>query len=330
MTRSEDRIEVLLATYNGERFLREQIDSILAQTHPAVEILARDDGSTDATAAILEEYAARYPERMRLISGPPTGAAKMNFVRLLEASTAKYVAFSDQDDVWIPEKLELEMQAMHELEATHGAERPLLVFSDLRVVDERLKTVETSFWAYQHVETEKIRRLERLVMQNVLTGCTALLNTPLVHLARRMPAEAYMHDWWVALIACAMGSSATVNQPLVLYRQHASNVLGAQPPLPGRGIPKWRQHAKRRQRWEISIRQAERLLQVYGAELPENATATLQALLRSDSSPSRLGRVLNLLRHGFYTDGVRGNLAIAWYLWDKDAAESAEPERQLR
>jgi glycosyltransferase involved in cell wall biosynthesis len=320
---NDETVQVLLATYNGERFLREQIESILAQTYAAVEIVARDDGSTDGTRAILQECATRYPERVQVLSGPPTGAAKTNFARLLEASTASYVAFSDQDDVWVQQKLELEMATMRELERQHGAETPLLVFSDLCVVNERLETIAGSFWAQEKIEPGKIHRLERLLMQNVLTGSTALLNAPLARLARRMPSEAYMHDWWVALVACAMGFSAAVAQPLVRYRQHDSNLLGAEPPEAGRGLPKWRQHEKRRERWEDSVRQAEGLLRVYEEVLPASAASRLRALLRCDSSSSSVRRVLGLLGNGFFADGVRGNLAMLWYLWDKRAASQA-------
>jgi glycosyltransferase involved in cell wall biosynthesis len=135
-------VQVLLATYNGERFLREQIDSILAQTLPGVSILARDDGSNDSTPQILEDYGRRSPDRFRILpTVTPTGSARDNFLALLHASEAPYIAFADQDDVWLPQKLERQMNAMHGLEQRYGTSTPLLVFSDLRVVSDDLTSI---------------------------------------------------------------------------------------------------------------------------------------------------------------------------------------------
>jgi glycosyltransferase involved in cell wall biosynthesis len=131
-------VTILLATYNGERYLREQIDSLLAQTHP-VRVLARDDGSRDGTVSILRDYAERWPQRFALLEDDSgTGHAKWNFLRLTDTAVQipgiDYLAFADQDDVWMPEKIELEMKAMRQLEKRYGATVPLLVFSDLSVV----------------------------------------------------------------------------------------------------------------------------------------------------------------------------------------------------
>jgi glycosyltransferase involved in cell wall biosynthesis len=312
-------VQVLLATYNGERFLREQIESILGQTLPHVSILVRDDGSQDGTAAILAVYAQRFPQRLQILTtGPATGSAKANFLALLRASTAAYVAFADQDDVWLPEKLALEMEAMQALERQHGAETPLLVFCDLEVVDEQLVPLASSFWALRKLEPRNIHRLERLLMENVLTGCTALLNAPLVRLALPMPEEVHMHDWWVALLACAFGHAAFLRRPLVLYRQHEDNVIGAARRSGVDRLRTWRQDSCH-ERWDISVGQAKGLLRVYGAALPEKATSRLRALLRADSDASRIHRLTLLLRNGFFIHRFRSNVATAWFLWKKGA-----------
>ena len=221
-------VEVLLATLNGERFLREQIESILAQSYGRVRVLARDDGSRDGTAAILAEYARRYPERFRVLdAGEPSGSAKGNFVRLMRAATGEYVCFADQDDVWLPEKVRLSVRAMEELESKRGAQLPLLVFSDLRVVDDDLRTLHPSMWREARLNPQNVHRLERLVGLNVVTGCTMMINGTLLALGRRMPEAATMHDRWLSLLASAMGGAAAISQPTVLYRQHDANVIGA-------------------------------------------------------------------------------------------------------
>ena len=315
-------VEVLLATYNGERFVREQIESILAQDYPQVRVVARDDGSSDGTVGILDEYERRYPERFRVVrDGVRSGGAKWNFIRLLRQSTAGYVCLADQDDVWKPNKARDSMGAMGKLEAKHGGEIPLLVFSDLEVVDAELRVIFPSFWKVQRIAPENIGRLERLVTQNVLTGCTAMLNRRLVSLAAEMPKEVFMHDGWIALIAGAMGKASYLREPTVLYRQHGGNVVGVEEPEPAALIPRWRFHDERRKQWERSETQSAALLRVHGEKLPERSARLLRAYSVCETSPNRVRRVTTLLRHRFFVNAVRPNLAMLWYLWDMKAAK---------
>ncbi len=314
-------VEVLLATYQGELYLREQIESILAQDYPDTRILARDDGSTDSTRAILEHYARTFPGRFTLLpAGEPSGGAKWNFLHLMQASTAEYLALADQDDVWLPTKIGASMAALHALEQTHPDGTPLLVFSDLRIVDEHLRVTAPSFWKHQDIDPSGIHELRRLVTQNVLTGCTALFNRPLCQLADRMAPETPMHDWWIALTACLFGASAFLREPTVLYRQHAANVVGAIEHGTPRMVPRFRDHTMRRIEWERTERQARALLRVYAAELSPRDRDLLTAYSLCETSPSRLIRVFTLVRHRFFRKSLRVNLAVLWYLWDMQAA----------
>ncbi|WP_157178414.1 glycosyltransferase family 2 protein [Terriglobus roseus] len=221
-------IEVLLATYNGARFLREQIESVLSQEKVSVRILARDDGSNDGTQKILADYATWYPDNFRVVHDAlRTGTARGNFGLLLQTTDADYAAFCDQDDVWLPNKLHYSMAAMRMLESRHGAHTPLLVYTDLRVVNERLQTVSDSLWQSNSLANVQTPSFAELLTENVVTGCTALLNRALIDRMKTMPATAQMHDHWAALIASSLGAMAAVPQPTVLYRQHASNVVGA-------------------------------------------------------------------------------------------------------
>jgi hypothetical protein len=299
-------VEVLLATYNGERFLREQIDSILAQDYPALRILARDDGSSDATPAILTEYASTFPGRFHVMpAAHPTGSAKANFLELMKAAASGFVCFADQDDVWLPDKVSRSMDAMRALERQHSAGSPLLVFSDLRVVDDELKTIAPSMWRQAGTDPRSARRLERLVGRSVVTGCTLTINRRMLELARRMPPEAIMHDRWIALISAAMGAAAILPGQTVLYRQHAANVIGAAAfDDSAAGIAR-RATAPTGRRLERlrSERQAEALRQVYGEEMPERSRHLLEAYLRSGSSSNPIERVWLTLRHGFFRGG---------------------------
>ena len=319
-------VQVLLGTYNGSQFLREQIESILSQTYEPLKILARDDGSTDGTRATLEEYAMRFPERFRLLADAnPSGSAKFNFMELLRVADAPYLAFADQDDVWLPEKIADAIAAMHGLEYEHGTDAPLLVFTDLRVVNDGLKTLNPSFWASQHIRPEHIHSLRRLVMQNVVTGCTMVFNQALREASLPMPGGVFMHDWWMALVACTLGHAMYLADAKILYRQHGGNVLGAPTPPPVTGIPKWRQHQERRKYWEMTARQAAAVLATLGERLSPQDRLLLRRYILCEVSPSRFIRTGTLVRNGFFVNGLRSNLALLWYLWDMERAKRDFP-----
>jgi glycosyltransferase involved in cell wall biosynthesis len=309
---------VLLATYNGAKYLREQIDSVLAQDYPAVEILARDDGSSDGTVEILEEYAQREPQRVRLVrDGVKSGSAKGNFLRLLAASGAAYVCLCDQDDVWLPGKVSASLQAMRELEARHGKDTPLLVFSDLRVVDEQLRELYPSYWRQERVDPSAIHRLRSTLGQNVLTGCTAMLNRPLVKLALDMPEETPMHDRWIALLATTLGHSAFLTEATVLYRQHGGNVVGARVEAETlESVARRAQDSGNRvKQWWVNQDVAAALLRLHGDALRVEDRRLVEAYLRCGQSPSRWVRVGTLLRHRIFRTGWLRNAATVWELW---------------
>ena len=206
MASDNANVDILLATYNGAAFVEAQLDSILAQTHKNWRLVIRDDGSTDKTPEIVEAFRARHPEKVIVLEDEAGNLGLVqNYSRLMEHAGAGYVAFCDQDGVWKPLKLELSLQKMCDMEADHGADKPLLVFTDLTVVDEDLQPIHGSFWRHEGLRPDRCNSLNRLLLQNVVTGCTALMNRPLVERSVPLPAEAVVHDWWVALVAAAFG-----------------------------------------------------------------------------------------------------------------------------
>ena len=223
-----DKIAILLAAYNGEKYIAEQIESLLYQTQTQWELFIHDDGSTDSTPSILQSYVQRCPARIHVLDGPPCGGAKNNFFYLMRSVRAPYVMFCDQDDVWLPDKIALTMERMRELEAQQGSQAPLLVFTDLRVVDRALETVGERMSVYQKLDPRRTR-LKDLMIQNVITGCTVMVNRALLELAVQQEDtdDIIMHDWWCALLAAGFGKISYVDQALVLYRQHESNSVGA-------------------------------------------------------------------------------------------------------
>lgn len=221
-------IDILLTVYDGERFVGEQLRSLQAQTHADWRLWVRDDGSTDGTADRVRTAAAS-DGRIRLLpaDGVRRGAVG-GFGWLLETveSDAPYTMFCDQDDVWLPRKIEVTLAAMRQAEREAAGGTPVLVHTDLTVVDADLSVVDPSFWRYQAIRPE-LTGLNRLLVQNCVTGCTAMLNRSLRELVAPLPSEALQHDWWVALVASALGRIVHVPEPTILYRQHGRNDTGA-------------------------------------------------------------------------------------------------------
>ena len=222
-------VDILLATYNGARYLAPQLDSLLAQTHSHFRLLVSDDGSRDDTLAILHRYQSAFGGRMVLLPAQRSGGVLSNFGRLMQASAedgvASHIAFCDQDDVWLPEKTARLLAAVQGMENLRGTAVPCLAHSDLTVVDRDLQVFSPSFAAYQRIAPPDIHRLT-LLSVNQVTGCATLINRALLQLALPLPPQAVMHDWWLALLA-GSGARQWVAQPLILYRQHGRNQLGA-------------------------------------------------------------------------------------------------------
>jgi len=222
------RIDILLATYNGANYLAAQLDSLLAQTHQNWRLLVSDDGSTDGTLDIIESYRQCLGERLILKPNPAPGRGVTgNFAHLMQVSWhdawAQQAAFCDQDDVWLPYKLETCLTRLQALAADAPANTPCMVHADLTVVDAQLRTIHPSFVQHQRFDLAHSTALTLLSI-NHATGCAMLVNRALLQAALPLPPQAIMHDWWCALLA---ERAAFIPQALLLYRQHGSNQLGA-------------------------------------------------------------------------------------------------------
>ncbi len=216
-------ISVAMATYNGGKFLRQQLDSIFAQTYPSLEVVVTDDQSADGTVSILHEYGKKYPLRY-VVNGSRLGVVG-NFERAVSLCHGDYIAFADQDDVWLPDKLALCLQKMQSIEASHP-DTPVLVHTDLRVVDEQLNTVRESLWRAHGTDPAIYKIPEQVAARNFVTGCTMLLNRQALSATMPFPAEVLMHDWWIAINIMKHGIIASIPEATVLYRQHDGNQVG--------------------------------------------------------------------------------------------------------
>lgn len=222
-------VVVLLGTFNGARYLQQQLESIAEQTHGNWRLIVADDGSQDDTLAIVRGFATDHPDRVQIVPGDPTGSARDNFFRLLRvAGPAPYFAFCDQDDIWTGDKLERLTRHCRQIEAQHP-DQPCLVYSDLGVVDSQLRVINPSFMSQIGAHPNAITT-KTLLAENAIPGCAMLFNSALADVFLNYEFDekrAIMHDWWIALLASAVGRIAHVPEPLVKYRQHATNTLGS-------------------------------------------------------------------------------------------------------
>lgn len=221
-------LEILLSTYNGELYLKELFDAILSQTFTNWRMVIRDDGSSDSTMAIIVYYQKKYPDRFIILDGRNTNLGPaQSFGKLIEFSTAPFLALCDQDDVWMPDKLEKQMVIMQEKGQDSGLFTPILVHSDLMVCDDKMNCISDSFWKYQYINPDRMKDIRCLLVQNFVTGCTILMNRALIDKIIPIPEEVIMYDWWIALMAQQLGEIVTIHVPLVKYRQHGDNAIGA-------------------------------------------------------------------------------------------------------
>lgn len=313
ITDQSSKIDILLATYNGEKFLEQQLDSLLKQDYDNWHLFIRDDGSAAATLNIIRQYKERYPNKVTVISDTrgnlgPAGS----FSVLMQESVADYIAFCDQDDVWMPNKLSIQLRAMKEAEEQCAAGCPVLVHSDLVVVDEKLRVMSESFWKHQNLDPQGSARINNLLVQNFVTGCTCLINRPLVDLVGYVPDRAIMHDWWIALVAVLTGKIVSLSEPTVKYRQHGSNDTGAIKwgweyiyAQVSRGTTPMRQSLLR------TRDQADALLKAGFARPDQNKT--IEAYVRMFNH-AWLMRKISLVRYGFRKKGMFRNLALLFII----------------
>lgn len=227
--KSPTPIAILLATYNGEKYIRELLLSLQQQTMSEWTLFVQDDGSDDGTVHILQNVATRDGRVIVVEPECYVGGAMRNFMSLLERVEADYYMFCDQDDVWLPEKIALTYGAMQRL-TSERRELPIAVCTDLVVVDAGLNPISQSFWKMSDIKAALLAgSLQMLYVHNLATGCTLMINHAAKVCSLPLDKVAMMHDSWIVLCVAAKGGviEALLEQT-VLYRQHAANVLGAE------------------------------------------------------------------------------------------------------
>ncbi|GHV38164.1 hypothetical protein FACS1894187_16560 [Synergistales bacterium] len=219
-------IAILLATYNGEKFLREQLDSLLAQTYQNWTCYIHDDGSTDSTVKIITKYADNS-DKFIVLDYPPQGGAKENFFSMVRKADAPYIMFCDQDDVWLPEKIEKTLNRMRHID---DADRPACVFTDMKFVGVDLNIIHESLY---HDATRQEFSFKSVFFCGAAWGCSMMINKNLADYARKVePRNISSHDTFCACVALSDGVASFIPEPTSLYRRHGKNLSGGLPNLP--------------------------------------------------------------------------------------------------
>ena len=215
---------ILLASYNGGKFIRKQLESLVAQSYTNWSLFVRDDKSTDETINILEEFVLKDSRISLLKDDLGKQGSCQNFGLLIRLTRNKfpYYMFCDQDDFWYEFKVEETLQKMRELEKGHQHKRPLLVYTNFQYVDDELNTIEEK----KNYESTKVPKLSfsHLLAQNPIYGCTMMFNNELVKAIDEVPMQAENHDYWVAMVASAFGEIFYYRKKTILYRQHQNNI----------------------------------------------------------------------------------------------------------
>lgn len=246
------RIMILMSTYNGEKYLDEQLKSIYAQTYRNFEVYVRDDGSQDSTREILNEYQKQY-DNFQWFSGTNRGVSKSFFslMKRIPLEDAVYV-FSDQDDVWLPHKL----QHIYEIFELDENAKPLLYCGDTILADQELHVLKRENFGKNICPS-----FGNALVENICIGCTSAMNGCLLEmLVKKIPQYEVMHDWWFYLTASCFGSVVYDKEPLLYYRQHDGNVLGSSTTKCNRFMRRLRNHKNHKN--QIS-RQATEFSEVY-------------------------------------------------------------------
>ena len=222
-------ITIIMAVYNGQEYIREQLESLKDQTYTEWRLVIRDDRSSDKTAEIVKKFSDEVEQEVIFkVNEKPSGSAKNNFALLInDAKESDYVMFCDQDDIWKKDKIEITFNKMKQAEERYGRDFPLLVHGDVEVIDENGNINADSMFEMSHINADS--KLPQILIQNHVTGCTMMCNKKLIVGISEYTSSEYiiMHDYLAALYASVFGKIEVIKKPLISYRQHSGNSVGA-------------------------------------------------------------------------------------------------------
>lgn len=220
-------IAILLAAYNAEKFIKQQIESLLHQSNQNWTLYIRNDDSTDSTGSIINDYCLKYKNKIIEIdkNGKNLGC-RGNFFRLLECVKSDYYMCCDADDIWLPEKISISYEVLKSKEEIHKG-LPLLVHTDKVVCNEKMNIITASWWKAVKLNPDLFLKFKYIPISPVIGGATMLFNREVRERCLPIPKNPPQHDCWIPMIASKYGKIFSIHIPLILYRQHSNNMIGA-------------------------------------------------------------------------------------------------------
>jgi glycosyltransferase involved in cell wall biosynthesis len=330
------QVNIILAAFNGEKYIGEQLDSIIGGTFKDYMIWIFDDGSTDRTGLIIERYIKQYPDKIKYSRNTVNKGVTLNFLEglrfafnhrntcvsgrkdnelpdsgIITAREKDYYMFCDQDDVWLPDKIEKTLKQMLKVEKKYHDKLPMAVFTDALVTDNKLNILYKSFNQVSRLDAKKID-LPHIMMENKLIGCTVMMNEELVRKLIHMPSNARYHDWWIALIASAFGHISYLPVATLYYRQHSNNVVGNQ---------SFSSYVKNRlaslhDQKEVlnkTMLQAEEFYQIYNKYLNEKEKKQVYLFANLKKKPWLLRKIL-VVKQGYLKTGIIRNIGMLYLI----------------
>lgn len=273
MAKTRKNIQVLISTYNGEKYLKELMDSVLNQDVKQLTLIIRDDGSNDNTLKILDAYSNK--KNIKIFAERNIGVIQ-SFFKLLKLSypNSDYYAFCDQDDVWMRDKLSRAISKLNEF----PEEIPLMYCSRMILVNDKLNIIRYS------KPLRKPPSFNNALVESIAAGCTIVINNSARKLLlKKIPLSTLMHDWWIYLTISAFGKVIYDIEPKILYRLHSSNTVGVEVKF----IRKWNKRIKRfiKRGKKLSIsQQVNEFQKIYGMILPEDKAKILNKFINSQKT----------------------------------------------
>ncbi len=303
---SSDCVRIVLGSYNGEKYLAEQLDSILSGTYQNIHIEISDDGSTDRTLEISQKYVDNNPGRVEIHKNQTNMGYVKNFLYGLKRSKEKYTMFCDQDDIWMPDKVQVTLDKMKRLEQEAG-DLPMLVFTDAMLYNGETKEEMGSFHKTSHLDTDKTD-LAHLFMENKCIGCTVMVNSHVISYVKEIPEQVRVHDWWLALICASFGKIGYVSKPTLEYRQHSGNMIGSTSFF-SYFMNRIRSFKEQKQVLRRSILQGRAFYEMYGNQLEGQAKEVAKEF-STLATKGFFGRRRNCIHFGFLKSGLTRNVGL--------------------
>ncbi len=299
------KVDILMAVYNGEKYIAKQIDSILSQSYKDWTLYIRDDASTDSTRVIIRQYMAKYPDKIKLFANAEnSGSPKANFFELIRNSKGDIIFTCDQDDIWENDKIEITLKEFE------NVNKPMLVHTDLTVIDENDNVIFPSMIKSQHIDTSRTA-LNQILVQNIITGCTMAFNRDLSDILKE-PELLPVHDWWIGAVASAFGEIRFIDKCSVRYRQHSSNICGPQNMNSPKYIAKRMSDKNRAKKMlELGYVMAVELLEKY--QMPYRYKAMLKDYSQMENK-NKFQKLAVIIKYGIWKSGFIRKIGQIWFM----------------